>query len=88
MKIILISESDTFSFSRKISFRLDYPFNIYLNGQLGIGKTTMTKGLLKSLGYRRNVNSPTFSLLKEYQVDNIKIYHLDLYRIRCFGKTH
>ncbi len=58
---------------------------ICLQGDLGGGKTTFTKGFAKGLGIKQNITSPTFVLMKEYLVNtqNIyKFYHLDCYRIK------
>lgn len=58
---------------------------ICLQGDLGGGKTTFTKGFAKGLGIKQNITSPTFVLMKEYLVntENIyKLYHLDCYRLK------
>ncbi|MBT8317219.1 MAG: tRNA (adenosine(37)-N6)-threonylcarbamoyltransferase complex ATPase subunit type 1 TsaE [Lutibacter sp.] len=52
-------------------------------GEMGVGKTTLIKEILKLLGVKDNVSSPTFSLVNEYQTnDNKIIYHFDFYRIK------
>ncbi|MDB8553361.1 tRNA (adenosine(37)-N6)-threonylcarbamoyltransferase complex ATPase subunit type 1 TsaE [Turicibacter sanguinis] len=51
-----------------------------LEGDLGAGKTTFTKGLAKGLDIKRNVNSPTFTIIKEYQ-GRLPLYHMDVYRL-------
>lgn len=53
---------------------------ITLEGDLGAGKTTFTKGLAKGLGVKRNVNSPTFTIVKQYS-GRIPLYHMDVYRL-------
>ena len=53
---------------------------IALEGDLGAGKTTFTKGLAEGLGITRNVNSPTFTIIKEYQ-GRLPLYHMDVYRV-------
>ena len=51
-------------------------------GEMGVGKTTLIKEILKQLGVKDNVSSPTFSLVNEYKThDNTSIYHFDFYRI-------
>ena len=52
---------------------------IAIEGEIGAGKTTFIKGILKGLGYKGNVNSPTYTLINEYQA-NSKIIHIDCYR--------
>ncbi|WP_299390944.1 tRNA (adenosine(37)-N6)-threonylcarbamoyltransferase complex ATPase subunit type 1 TsaE [uncultured Gelidibacter sp.] len=51
-------------------------------GDMGVGKTTLIKALSKQLGSSTTVNSPTFSIVNEYEIDNDLIYHFDLYRIK------
>ncbi|MCM3742373.1 tRNA (adenosine(37)-N6)-threonylcarbamoyltransferase complex ATPase subunit type 1 TsaE [Oceanobacillus luteolus] len=51
-----------------------------LEGDLGAGKTTFTKGLAKGLGVKRNVNSPTFTIVKQYK-GRLPLYHMDVYRL-------
>lgn len=53
---------------------------ILLVGDLSAGKTTITKGIGKALGVQRIINSPTFTIVKQYQGD-VPLYHLDLYRL-------
>lgn len=53
---------------------------VLLEGDLGAGKTTMTKGIGKALNVKRVINSPTFTILKIYDGDK-KLYHMDLYRL-------
>ena len=54
---------------------------ILLDGDLGAGKTTFTKGLAAGLGIKRNVKSPTFTIIREYQDGRIPLYHMDVYRL-------
>lgn len=54
---------------------------ITLEGDLGAGKTTFTQGLAVGLGVKRNVTSPTFTIIKEYQ-GRIPLYHMDVYRLK------
>ncbi len=55
---------------------------LLLKGNLGAGKTTFTKELVRQLGSKDTVNSPTYALVNIYQGTNVKIYHFDLYRLK------
>jgi tRNA threonylcarbamoyladenosine biosynthesis protein TsaE len=54
---------------------------ILLNGDLGAGKTTLTQFIGKYLGVKRNINSPTFNIIKSYKGKELKLHHMDCYRL-------
>lgn len=54
---------------------------ICMDGELGAGKTTLTKGIGKALGIKSVINSPTFTIMKVYDNSKLPLYHLDVYRI-------
>ncbi|KUJ52492.1 tRNA (adenosine(37)-N6)-threonylcarbamoyltransferase complex ATPase subunit type 1 TsaE [Chryseobacterium sp. JAH] len=61
--------------------KIQHPI-LLLKGNLGAGKTTFTQFLLKNLGSEDEVNSPTYSIVNEYNTSNGKVYHFDLYRLK------
>lgn len=69
------------AFARCLPSLLQSPLLVYLEGDLGAGKTTWARGFLRELGLRDPVRSPTFTLLESYECGGIIALHLDLYRI-------
>jgi tRNA threonylcarbamoyladenosine biosynthesis protein TsaE len=62
------------------------PLIVGLKGELGTGKTTLVRGVLRELGVTDTVRSPTFTLLENYSVPPLEISHLDLYRVQASGE--
>lgn len=57
-----------------------------MSGDLGVGKTVFTQGFAAGLGVEDNVNSPTFTIVQEYEDGRIPLYHFDVYRISDVGE--
>ena len=79
-EFITNSAEETGVFAEKLAHYLQPGDVLTLEGDLGAGKTTFTKGLAKGLDITRNVNSPTFTIIKEYR-GRMPLYHMDVYRL-------
>ncbi|QKS70203.1 tRNA (adenosine(37)-N6)-threonylcarbamoyltransferase complex ATPase subunit type 1 TsaE [Paenalkalicoccus suaedae] len=75
-----IEVRETEAFADKLGGLLKPGDLVTLSGDLGAGKTTFTKALAKALGVTKNVNSPTFTIMKEYR-GYVPFYHMDAYRL-------
>lgn len=69
------------AFAAKLARVAKPPLVIYLQGELGAGKTTFTRAFIQALGYTGRVKSPTYGLLESYAIGSVDVLHLDLYRI-------
>src|SRR5690554_5313004 len=74
------SPKETHELAKRLGTLLQAGDLVTLSGDLGAGKTSFTKGLAEGLGVKRNVNSPTFTIIKEYE-GRLPFYHMDAYRI-------
>lgn len=79
---ILNDETALLNYASELAKQIQAPSIIYLQGPLGAGKTTLTRGLLRAWGYEGTVKSPTFTLVESYEFSTFSVHHFDLYRIR------
>ncbi|NQD66395.1 tRNA (adenosine(37)-N6)-threonylcarbamoyltransferase complex ATPase subunit type 1 TsaE [Bacillus haikouensis] len=79
-EIMTNTPEETGEFAERLARYLEAGDVITLEGDLGAGKTTFTKGLAKGLGVKKTVNSPTFTIIKEYK-GRMPFYHMDVYRL-------
>ncbi|QMU07166.1 tRNA (adenosine(37)-N6)-threonylcarbamoyltransferase complex ATPase subunit type 1 TsaE [Levilactobacillus suantsaii] len=81
LKMTVTSPEMTMAIGQQLAPGLRAKDVILLDGDLGAGKTTFTKGLAAGLGIKRNVKSPTFTIIREYQDGRLPLYHMDVYRL-------
>ncbi|ATE62583.1 tRNA (adenosine(37)-N6)-threonylcarbamoyltransferase complex ATPase subunit type 1 TsaE [Thauera sinica] len=76
----LPAETDTVALGAALALALQPGLKIWLQGNLGSGKTTLTRGVLRALGHDGKVKSPTYTLIEPYTVSRLDLYHFDFYR--------
>ena len=81
MQKYLSSAEETEAFGAELFKSVPSKCLIFLQGDLGAGKTTMVRGFLRAAGYNGAVKSPTYTLVEEYTIVRRKIFHFDLYRV-------
>ncbi len=81
-EVTVNSLSETEEAGRELANYLNFPSCVYLNGEMGAGKTTLSKSIINALGYSGDVTSPTYNLIQEYPVTQGIVYHMDLYRLK------
>lgn len=84
-EVTVTSPEATMALGQRLAPTLQPRDVILLDGDLGAGKTTFTKGLALGLGITRNVKSPTFTIIREYQGGRLPLYHMDVYRLEEGG---
>ncbi len=80
LEMHLDDEAATVAFGARLARVITPGLAIHLHGDLGSGKTTLARGLLRGLGYQGRVKSPTYTLVELYTVSRLNLYHFDFYR--------
>ncbi|MGO2131533.1 MAG: tRNA (adenosine(37)-N6)-threonylcarbamoyltransferase complex ATPase subunit type 1 TsaE [Halomonas sp.] len=77
----LENEDQQVAFGKCLGQALAGRGRLHLEGELGAGKTTLARGILRAYGHLGAVKSPTYTLVEPYELDGVRVYHFDLYRI-------
>ena len=84
LNVHLADEAATLAWGRALATCIEPGDTIHLEGELGAGKTTLVRGVLRGLGYEGRVKSPTYALVEVYEVSRLHLHHFDFYR---FGES-
>jgi tRNA threonylcarbamoyladenosine biosynthesis protein TsaE len=78
---VIPNESQMLEFGSSLALACPSAAVIFLQGNLGAGKTTLSRGFLRGFGYAGKVKSPTYTIVEPYDIEGQKVYHFDFYRL-------
>lgn len=81
MHLSLRDEAAQVAFGESLGHALEGRGCVFLQGELGAGKTTLSRGILRAYGYQGAVKSPTYTLVEPYELGETQVHHFDLYRL-------
>jgi len=79
--MIIKDEQEMLEAGAKLALQLKPGMLVFLQGDLGAGKTTLVRGILRGLGHKGSVKSPTYNIVEPYTINDKAFFHFDLYRL-------